>query len=92
MLTSGTCCCCALKFSQINAKSLTQEHPKPIDNEASAAETWTLEGIASPDHMPMRVERELTAGSDSVEQALLLKRKQNKATTDEGHRNADFFH
>ena len=50
---------------------------KPADDEGLAAETWTTEGVASPDRLPMRVERECNGGVERAlaDRALLLKKK-----------------
>ena len=52
---------------------------KPTDGEALAAETWPTRGIASPDRVPVRFERECNGG---VEQALtdlaILLKQENK--------------
>ena len=68
VLTSGTCCYSARNSSRINAKSSSQEHPAPVDDEASAA--GATEGVVSPDRVPLRVGHDLPAGNDSVERAL----------------------
>ena len=50
---------------------------KPADDEALAAGTWTTEGVASPDCVPVQVERECNGGVEQAlaYRALLLKKK-----------------
>ena len=50
---------------------------KPADDEASAAETWTIEDIALPNRVPMRVEQECNGSVKRAldDRALLLKKK-----------------
>ena len=49
---------------------------KPADDDASAAETWATEGVASSDHVPVRVEQECNGGVEwaLADWALLLKK------------------
>ena len=53
---------------------------KPADGAALAAGTWTTEGVASPDRVPVRLKQKCNGGAERAlaDRALLLKKK-NKA-------------
>ena len=65
---SGTCYCSARNSSRINAKSFSREHPTPVDDAALVA--GATEGVVSPDHVPLRVGRDLPVSNDFVKRVL----------------------